>query len=255
MKNKNNSLQRFLSLIFLLLLVINCNTNTNKIVQEKYYENGELHSGIRSNGNDTLTYKEYFENGILKKIGSVDINGTRIGKWKYYNNNHGLIATGSYERGSKIGLWKYEKDSISWSIFSDDSHSFRLNYPSNWTVKSDTYTNLVSFQDTMSTGGFIKNFNVATLDESNELSDLAKKSLQDLIDYLDEVNIIKDYQTIINENESLIVELNVMNKDILIFAWQVFIEKKDFVLVLNFFSTTRDIRLFNEISHSVFLVK
>lgn len=53
----------------------------------------------------------YGDKNYLDAIGHKDSNGTRYGKWKFFNNNGYCTAEGSYDRtGKKIGTWKYYHD-------------------------------------------------------------------------------------------------------------------------------------------------
>lgn len=73
---------------------------------KEYYENGQLKRiGTTSNGIYTGEWKEYYENGQLSGIGNYD--GFKIGEWKHYNKKGKLYATGKYNNlGETTGEWK-----------------------------------------------------------------------------------------------------------------------------------------------------
>ena len=53
--------------------------------------------------------KEYYENGQLKKIGTIS-NGIHIGEWKEYHENGQLSLIGNYEHGKQEGEWNIYYD-------------------------------------------------------------------------------------------------------------------------------------------------
>ena len=81
-------------------------TLTNKKVKEIFHHTQEIEIFTDNKGNsrDTLIliksgpYTRYFENGTLECSGTYD-RGTKIGVWKYYNNKGKLIRTEQWASG------------------------------------------------------------------------------------------------------------------------------------------------------------
>ena len=50
---------------------------------------------------------EFYANGTLKGKGTVQADGQKEGKWKYFYGNGLMMSEGEYKDGHKVGKWKY----------------------------------------------------------------------------------------------------------------------------------------------------
>ncbi|OYU96846.1 MAG: hypothetical protein CFE21_00740 [Bacteroidetes bacterium B1(2017)] len=66
-------------------------TKKGQLIGEGYFM-GEHFDGI---------YKEYYKNGNLKKMGTIN-DGAKVGKWLYYERNNKLLKTEIYRDDSLI---------------------------------------------------------------------------------------------------------------------------------------------------------
>jgi antitoxin component YwqK of YwqJK toxin-antitoxin module len=84
-------------------------TLSNKKVKEIFHHTQEIKIFTDNKGNsrDTMIlvksgpYTKYFENGALECSGTYD-RGTKIGVWKHYNNKGKLIRTEQWASGKMI---------------------------------------------------------------------------------------------------------------------------------------------------------
>jgi antitoxin component YwqK of YwqJK toxin-antitoxin module len=84
-------------------------TLSNKKVKEIFHHTQEIKIFTDNKGNsrDSMIliksgpYTKYFENGTLECSGSYD-RGTKIGVWKHYNNKGKLIRTEQWTSGKMI---------------------------------------------------------------------------------------------------------------------------------------------------------
>ena len=84
-------------------------TLSNKKVKEIFHHTQEIKIFTDNKGNsrDTMIlvksgpYTKYFENGTLECSGTYD-RGTKIGVWKHYNNKGKLIRTEQWASGKMI---------------------------------------------------------------------------------------------------------------------------------------------------------
>lgn len=51
--------------------------------------------------------KEFYADGSLKGKGTVQADGKKEGKWKYFYGNGLMMSEGKYSNGEKVGKWKY----------------------------------------------------------------------------------------------------------------------------------------------------
>ncbi|MDH3975112.1 MAG: hypothetical protein OEV42_12600 [Deltaproteobacteria bacterium] len=51
--------------------------------------------------------KEFYADGSLKGKGTVQADGKKEGKWKYFYGNGLMMSEGEYRDGHKVGKWKY----------------------------------------------------------------------------------------------------------------------------------------------------
>ena len=73
--------------------------------------------------------------------GGLNNDSLESGKWAFYDQKKVLLSKGNYNNGLKEGEWLYLIDgknvSLNWSIFSNDTTKFKINYPSEWKVIAD----------------------------------------------------------------------------------------------------------------------
>jgi len=50
---------------------------------------------------------EFYADGTLKGKGTVQADGQKEGKWKYFYGNGLMMSEGEYNDGHKVGKWKY----------------------------------------------------------------------------------------------------------------------------------------------------
>ena len=164
LKIKRRNLPRAIFIIALGSFILGCSQNN---IKKEYYDNGSLKSELnyvdeKLNGvqkyyypngnikeihniaNETTQYEEYFEDGNLASKGSIK-NKKRVGKWNYYQNqsDRKLKALGMYNKdGLKDGKWEYydneeTKKIVFWDIFIDTTNNFVINYPRDWSIRTD----------------------------------------------------------------------------------------------------------------------
>jgi antitoxin component YwqK of YwqJK toxin-antitoxin module len=69
-----------------------------------YYENYQIHieENISDNGELDGRYVEYYENGIIKEIGTYS-EGMKTGEWKVYWDNGVINEIGYFEKDKRVG--------------------------------------------------------------------------------------------------------------------------------------------------------
>ena len=81
--------------------------NNGKGTYKEFFEGGELKAiGSNVEGKSDSTWTYYFKDGSIKAIGDYK-DGLKNGKWVFYHQNGNKSAEGKYDKGSKDGKWIY----------------------------------------------------------------------------------------------------------------------------------------------------
>ena len=84
---------------------------------------------------NTIDYKEYFSDlSTIRVLGTLTKDSLEINRWINYDSLGNIMEDGSYERGLKAGLWKYEIEhkhvfEIDWTIVEKPESGFKVNVP------------------------------------------------------------------------------------------------------------------------------
>ena len=111
--------------------------------------------------------------------------------WNYYHEEGYLEASGMYNNnGSKEGKWEYYSDKkvkkiVFWEIFIDTTHKFEINYPNEWSIRTDVEgTILIASPKNTSIARLKKaNFNVLKIDIEDQelyLGEITSRSIMEV---------------------------------------------------------------------------
>ena len=240
----------FTSLIF--CFCMNCDKQKGHLtIETTFYENGQLNRHIYRNLNisDTLLdYREYHENGHLSKSGMINEQGFREKKWSYFNDDFELIAEGNYLHGQKIDDWIYRDTVISWSIYEDEI--FSINKPIDWNKVYHQEEGIISFFNAQDEFTSDANFNIQMLSEQKGFTELVEESANTIKRMFNKSEIIAINEVEINglQGAIIIFNLTIQKKDI--YARQALINNNDIVASINYFSTSKNTSVPNEIIFS-----
>ena len=79
---------------------------------------------------DTIEYKEYYSNGVLAQIGTIQ-DGLNHGLWSAFNTQGKKIAEGEYHKGMRVSKW----------FFWEDESLIEVDFENNKVVKAIRWDN------------------------------------------------------------------------------------------------------------------
>jgi hypothetical protein len=153
-------------IILILTLLLNVNLIFAQNHEERkyyYHENGQLKT-IAKTINGIREIKRYYENGNLESDEKIDGNGEQTGEWKFYYENGQLSMIGSYLDGKQHGKWKFYKETgeLKATEYYINDKRQPSSFSSNLNLHSHTKTKWEEVNKE-------KNIREFTLDESNHI--------------------------------------------------------------------------------------